>query len=525
MKRLLFVLSLLIVSQLSYGQYPSSFITSSQSYKPDFESFMQGIKSWTIGDVYYNGQEITGSEVRFGCAYVVEEVTKFLEATIPNASHGVDYRNESTTQLIVDLNIKADYDLNSWSGNWMWNISCVIGFYPASLENYYYSFSVPKVRVVGNQFGDHSLYNKMLESVTRHILYHSYSKELHLKKIKTGWTETSLKNAYSSGIEHPVEGVYEDVNTGGYSNKGQTENKYKLGVKYIDGKLYVIYLDGANLFDDWREGELKASLESTATPYVYKAQWFGNFKQVMDGYVTFDQGIMKTSLNGEISTYIKLYPTVEDVKAESTEWTGTGFALNNGYIVTNYHVVEDAKSITIKGIKGDFNNIFSAEVVATDKYNDLALLKISGAGFNGFGTIPYKIKTSLADVGEDIFVLGYPLTSTMGDEIKLTTGVVSSRTGFQGDVALYQISAPVQPGNSGGPLFDGKGNLIGIVSAKHTGAENVGYAIKVSYLQNLVESSITDNIMPTNNTISTLPLTGKVKNVKSFVFLIECSSK
>lgn len=66
----------------------------------------------------------------------------------------------------------------------------------------------------------------------------------------------------------------------------------------------------------------------------------------------------------------------------------------------------------------------------------------------------------------------------MGDEIKLTTGVISSKTGFQGDVSLYQISAPIQPGNSGGPLFDNKGNLIGIVNAKHKGAENVGYAIK-----------------------------------------------
>ena len=111
----------------------------------------------------------------------------------------------------------------------------------------------------------------------------------------------------------------------------------------------------------------------------------------------------------------------------------------------------------------------------------------------------------------------------MGDEIKLTTGVISSKTGFQGDVSLYQISAPVQPGNSGGPLFDSKGNLIGIVNSKHTGAESVGYAIKASYLSNLVESSVSSSILPSNNTISSQPLTGKVKAVKNFVFMIECS--
>ena len=127
--------------------------------------------------------------------------------------------------------------------------------------------------------------------------------------------------------------------------------------------------------------------------------------------------------------------------------------------------------------------------------------------------------------GDPVFVLGYPLTSTMGDEIKLTTGIISSKTGFQGDVSLYQISAPIQPGNSGGPLFDKNGNLIGIVNAKHEGAENVGYAIKTSYLKNLIESSISTSILPNNNRISRLPLTEKVKSLKNFVYFIKCSSR
>jgi hypothetical protein len=112
----------------------------------------------------------------------------------------------------------------------------------------------------------------------------------------------------------------------------------------------------------------------------------------------------------------------------------------------------------------------------------------------------------------------------MGDEIKLTTGVVSSKTGFQGDISLYQISAAVQPGNSGGPLFDHGGNLIGIVNAKHKGAENVGYAIKTSYLNSLIESVMSTNILPGTNNISNMPLTNKVKSLKNFVFMITCSS-
>lgn len=211
-------------------------------------------------------------------------------------------------------------------------------------------------------------------------------------------------------------------------------------------------------------------------------------------------------------------------KNQSKEWSGTGFALNNGYIATNYHVVEDAKSIKIQGIRGSFNIKYNATVVAKDPNKDLAIIKINDSRFNDFGTIPYRVKTSTSDVGEDVFVLGYPLTTTMGDEIKLTTGVISSKTGFQGDVSLYQISAPIQPGNSGGPLFDGNGNLIGIVNAKHRGAENVSYAVKASYLSNLVESASSISLLPTNNSVSGMSLINKVKSLKNFVFMITCSS-
>lgn len=210
--------------------------------------------------------------------------------------------------------------------------------------------------------------------------------------------------------------------------------------------------------------------------------------------------------------------------AKEAGWTGTGFALKDGYIVTNHHVIEDATNITIQGVKGDFANKLTAQVVASDKYNDIAILKINDSRFTGFGAIPYLVKANISDVAEEIFVLGYPMTSTMGDEIKYTTGVISSKTGFQGDVSQYQISAPVQPGNSGGPLFDSKGNVIGIVSAKHTGAENVGYAIKASYLKNLIESVLSTNIIPITNTgIQALSNAEKVRKIKPFVFLINAN--
>ena len=94
----------------------------------------------------------------------------------------------------------------------------------------------------------------------------------------------------------------------------------------------------------------------------------------------------------------------------------------------------------------------------------------------------FNISPSVSDVGTSAYALGYPLRSTMGDEIKLTDGIISAKTGFQGDISTYQISVPIQPGNSGGPLFNKDGTIIGITSSGHTGAQNANYAIKTNYL-------------------------------------------
>lgn len=348
----------------------------------------------------------------------------------------------------------------------------------------------------------------------------------------------------------PIEGFYDMTFTMQGKNAFQsfppdTQHQILVVRKHESGKFMVCYDDDSFTESYWieRVGSTnvynfyhyygKSGITNTVRFVLDNNSHFEVVESVPDQQIRYDQGHnyqagMAVVLN---HSYIKTYPTPEmyynavpstQQVEEITDWTGTGFALNNGYIATNYHVVENAKSISVQGIRGSFVEHYKADVIATDKVNDIAIIKINDSRFNGFGTLPYRIKTSISDVGEDVFVLGYPLTTTMGDEIKLTTGVISSKTGFQGDVSLYQISAPIQPGNSGGPLFDGKGNLIGIVSAKHRGAENVGYAIKTSYLNNLVEST-TGISLPANNTISTLSLSEKVKKVKNFIFLITCS--
>ena len=360
--------------------------------------------------------------------------------------------------------------------------------------------------------------------------------DVYLREVKSyGWEWIGIKinNPFPTvpniGItEEQMKELIDETNDGivGFY-EGMSGNKYKLACVLIDGVYQLVYLANENNFKQWSIGDVKATLRPSATPGFFKADWYMANKTLnTDVYVMFEAGSMKTLIDGDEEGYLKMYPTTQSGSNlyGSKEWSGTGFALKNGYLATNYHVIENAKSIQVQGINGNFSTKYKASVVATDKNNDIAVLRINDSSFSGFGSIPYNVKTSQVDVGEEIFVLGYPLTVTMGDEIKLTTGVISSKTGFQGDVSLYQISAPVQPGNSGGPLFDHNGNLIGIVSAKHAGAENVGYAIKASYLKNLAESYISTSVMPSNNQVAGQTLTSQVKLLKNFVYMITCSN-
>lgn len=210
--------------------------------------------------------------------------------------------------------------------------------------------------------------------------------------------------------------------------------------------------------------------------------------------------------------------------ARGDEWTGTGFALKGKYVITNHHVVDGARSLQVRGIKGDFTKMYNAVVVASDAAHDMAIIRIEDSKFTGFGEIPYAIKSGLSEVGEEIFVLGYPMMSTMGEEVKLTTGVVSSRSGFMGDISAYQVSAPIQPGNSGGPLFDSNGDVVGIVNAKHRQADNASYAIKSPYMRMFIENSVSATTIPTNRKMVGWQQTSKVKAIKPFVFIIYAST-
>ena len=197
-------------------------------------------------------------------------------------------------------------------------------------------------------------------------------------------------------------------------------------------------------------------------------------------------------------------------------WTGTGWALKDGYIVTNFHCVDGARNIVVKSSKGDYY----AKVVVTDESSDLAIIKIDDDAFSGFGEVPYSIERKQCEVGESIWTIGFPMMDIMGEEVKFTDGKISAKTGYMGDLRTYQITVPIQPGNSGGPLFNASGNIVGITSSglNKQIADNVNYAIKTSYLLNLIESALSLDIIPNGTIVKDKVLTEQIQLNKKFVF-------
>lgn len=219
----------------------------------------------------------------------------------------------------------------------------------------------------------------------------------------------------------------------------------------------------------------------------------------------------------------KLYsPTIQPkiINKNGTSY-GTGFLFNSaGYILTNNHVVNGASKIYIQLSDG---KKVECSLISSNEENDIAIIKPKNNASYFSGSFPLKLNLRNAEVGSEVFTLGYPLVDKMGTEIKATSGIISSNSGYQGDKTTYQISAPIQPGNSGGPLFNSKGEVIGMTNAKLKGAENASYAIKASILSNfIISDGISVNNTSDKTNISTLPLPQKIKHLKNSIFIIIC---
>lgn len=198
-------------------------------------------------------------------------------------------------------------------------------------------------------------------------------------------------------------------------------------------------------------------------------------------------------------------------------------------MVTNYHVVEDASRIEV--VFPEKNTTKSAPVRLKDTKNDIATLEIKDFTLSDISS--QQIQFSFADansvmVGQEVFTLGFPLGDIIDTKSRLSTGRINSLFGIQDDPRLFQLSNPLQPGNSGGPLFNSKGDLVGIVvsglNAKYfyenAGIipQNVNLAVKASYLQSII--SVTpegDVAIKRKNSFKSNSMENLVKQLNPFI--------
>jgi S1-C subfamily serine protease len=199
--------------------------------------------------------------------------------------------------------------------------------------------------------------------------------------------------------------------------------------------------------------------------------------------------VTMTDLNSALNEAIKRREkeTAAAAKSEGTISTGTGFLVCNNVIATNAHVVNN----TTKGIKirKDESFVSDATILVLDANNDLALLKLADSkSISSAHTIKEFVDANSIEVGQSIFTLGFPRSDVLGRGVKMTDGRVSGLFGIGDDPSSFQISVPLQPGNSGGPIIDLQGRLVGVAVAKLIGGENVNFGVKTEYLASLIRS-------------------------------------
>lgn len=207
--------------------------------------------------------------------------------------------------------------------------------------------------------------------------------------------------------------------------------------------------------------------------------------------------------------------------------SGTGFVVSaNGHIVTNNHVISGCADI-----KGNLTGeaAVTLRVVSSDANNDLALLQApSTTAFKDFA----RIRDRSIRSGDSVVAIGFPYHGMLTSDFTVTTGIVSSLSGMRNDTRFLQISAPVQPGNSGGPLFDATGQIVGVVTGKvdalriavATGniPENINFAIKTGVLRDFLDNSVVP--YQTAEPKGELKTTDIAANARPYTMLISCDA-
>jgi len=329
--------------------------------------------------------------------------------------------------------------------------------------------------------------------------YQNYSKNWNTSSSGPKTVQSAIDSFFKDRKLDPIEGIW-------------MENNYGLIAIRKEGSVYKKYLIDTGRYD----GSIESTIYGSASSKVFSAMVRIDFKGNPDKHATSTASLILENVNfmtGYIDkwaidpslTFIRSWPTnfyvhnkkfspgskkenKPKLKLDDNEIiaaaSGTGFIVSSaGHIITNHHVIEDCKKVKVSFKGKDID----AKILAADTMNDLAIIKSDLKP-----TRIYPVATEDAQLLENVIIAGYPLGKKVSAAIKTSKGSITALAGFGDNYSEFQTDAALNKGNSGGPIMNQKGNVIGVAVAnygKKAGIESFNFGIKSSTLKTFASAN------------------------------------